>query len=281
MSLLGMILKKKDDMKDKQFIEEEPGDMEYHDFLYLRGADCFPINLAKGYVGTDGKFKISFLLKNAREDGKELFCGFTDETGYDLEKMSVIADFYEGLLRKSEYSLLNKQFREASYALKTLDYNRFSLMEALDCKSCDKEHRLYIVTMVERFCELVRYAEMWSEGKKTDYYDIIDDSGFLYLIFKYDLPDVFTQDAFDQFFESEKDQDEELYTITDADDDDLFDWDDDEDDDEDEDEDEEEEEEEEEEWEPPYFDEMGKAFESAAEETAESDSPEEQEKVEA
>lgn len=227
MSLLGMILKKKEKpLREEELLEEED-DMSFYNTLVLDAGECFPINLAKGYVEADGRFKISFLLKHARHDGLELFIGFTDETNYDLGKMTLIADFYENLLRKSEYSKLNQHFQEASWALKSLSYDQFHLMRILDCPALDKEHRLYMVTVVERFCELVRYVEMWSEGKKNDYYDVADDSGFLYLAFKYDLPDVFTQEAFDRFFDSEKEQnEEEVYTIS-VDDDDLFDWDDD------------------------------------------------------
>lgn len=152
---------------------------------YMEEGDCFPILLAKGHVSFDGKYKTSYILKDARDKALDIFCAFMDETDYDVDKMIAIADFYEGLLRRGKIGKLHGNYNETRN-LTELFLWRFDLMEALATREHENEHRLYIVTLTERFCELVRYLEMLKDGGKTDFSDIDEDYGFLHLAWKYD-----------------------------------------------------------------------------------------------
>lgn len=152
---------------------------------FMDEGECFPIMLAKGHVSFDGKFKTSYILKDARDRALDFFCAFMDETDYDVDKMIAIADFYEDLLRRGEIGKLHGNYHEARN-LAGIHFWRFDLMEALATREHENEHRLYIVTLTERFCELVRYLEMLKDGGKTDFSDIDEDYGFLHLAWKYD-----------------------------------------------------------------------------------------------
>lgn len=153
--------------------------------VFLDAGDCFPIMLAKNVVGLDGSFKTSFIVGEARKAALSLFCAFMDETDYDADKMIAIANFYEDLLRQGKYAHLDANYHK-SYLLKNMYHDDFKLMDNLDCETFDNEHRLYIVTVTERFNELVRYLELLRECGKTDFHDIVEDRGFLHLVWKYD-----------------------------------------------------------------------------------------------
>ena len=187
--------------------------------VYLDAGDCVPIMLAKNVVGLDGSFKTSFIVSEARKAALSLFCAFMDETNADADKMIAIANFYENLLRQGKYAHLDAHYHK-SYLLANMHHDDFKLMDNLDCETFENEHRLYIVTVTERFNELVRYLELLKECGKKDFNDIVDDKGFLHLVWKYDkdfdpaklnylMSDDFDDEEEDAYWEELKWKDEE------------------------------------------------------------------------